>query len=105
MQLIRGTLDLIVLKVLSWGPLHGFDIADRIATRFSGELSLEEGALYQSLRRMEERGWLQGEWGMSDNNRRARFYRLTPQGRQQLRSETASWERYSTALTRLLRAT
>lgn len=105
MQLIRGTLDLIVLKVLSWGPLHGFDIADRITARFSGELSLEEGALYQSLRRMEERGWLQGEWGMSDNNRRARFYRLTPQGRQQLRSETVSWERYSTALTRLLRAT
>lgn len=105
MQLIRGTLDVIVLKVLSWGPLHGFDIADRIATRFNGELSLEEGALYQSLRRMEERGWLQGEWGMSENNRRARFYKLTPQGRQQLRSETASWERYSAALTRLLRAT
>jgi PadR family transcriptional regulator PadR len=105
MQLIRGTLDVIVLKVLSWGPLHGFDIADRIATRFGGELSLEEGALYQSLRRMEERGWLHGEWGMSENNRRARFYRLTPQGRQQLRSETASWERYSAALTRLLRAT
>jgi transcriptional regulator len=105
MQLIRGTLDLIVLKVLSWGPLHGFDVADRIVTRFSGELSLEEGALYQSLRRMEERGWLHGEWGISDNNRRARFYRLTPQGRQQLRTETESWERYSAALTRLLRAT
>jgi PadR family transcriptional regulator len=104
MQLIRGTLDLIVLKVLTWGPLHGFDIADRITTRFNDELSLEEGALYQSLRRMEERGWLAGEWGMSDNNRRARFYRLTPQGRQQLRSETASWEKYSAALTRLLRA-
>jgi transcriptional regulator len=105
MQLIRGTLDVIVLKILSWGPLHGFDIADRISTRFQGELTLEEGALYQSLRRMEERGWLTGEWGLSDNNRRARFYRLTAQGRQQLRSETASWERYSAALTRLLRAT
>jgi PadR family transcriptional regulator PadR len=104
-QLIRGTLDLIVLKVLSWGPLHGFDIADRIITRFGGELILEEGALYQSLRRMEERGWLAGEWGVSDNNRRARFYKLTAQGRQQLRSETTSWERYSAALTRLLRAT
>ena len=105
MQVIRGTLDLIVLKVLSWGPLHGFDIAERIGSRFGGELILEEGALYQSLRRMEERGWLSGEWGISDNNRRARFYRLTPQGRQQLRSETVSWERYSAALTRLLRAT
>jgi PadR family transcriptional regulator PadR len=103
-QLIRGTLDLIVLKVLTWGPLHGFDIADRITTRFGGELILEEGALYQSLRRMEERGWLVGEWGVSDNNRRARFYRLTTQGRQQLRAETATWERYSAALTRLLRA-
>ena len=104
MQLIRGTLDLIVLKVLTWGPLHGFDIADRITTRFSGELILEEGAMYQSLRRMEERGWLNGEWGVSDNNRRARYYRITPQGRQQLRTETASWEQYSAALTRLLRA-
>jgi len=104
MQLIRGTLDIIVLKVLTWGPLHGFDVADRISTRFGGELALEEGALYQSLRRMEERGWLTAEWGVSDNNRRARYYRLTPQGRQQLRVETASWERYSSALTRLLRA-
>jgi PadR family transcriptional regulator PadR len=104
MQLMRGTLDLIVLKILSWGPLHGFDIADRISSRFGGELILEEGALYQSLRRMEERSLLHGEWGVSENNRRARFYRLTLQGRQQLRSETASWERYSTALTRLLRA-
>ena len=105
MQLIRGTLDLIVLKVLTWGPLHGFDVADHISRRFGGELILEEGALYQSLRRLEERGWLTGEWGISENNRRARFYRLTPQGRQQLRSETASWEQYSAALTRLLRAT
>ena len=104
MQLLRGTLDLNVLKILTWGPLHGFDIADRISTRFSEELVLEEGALYQSLRRMEARGWVQGEWGVSDNNRRARYYRLTPQGRQQLRAETATWEQYSAALTRLLRA-
>lgn len=104
MQLIRGTLDLIVLKVLTWGPLHGFDIANRITTRFGGELVLEEGALYQSLRRLEERGWLTGEWGVSENNRRARFYALTPKGRQQLRTDTAAWERYSSALTRLLRA-
>jgi len=104
-KVIRGTLDLIVLKILTWGPLHGFDIADRITTRFGGELILEEGAMYQSLRRLEERGWLNGEWGLSENNRRARFYRLTPQGRQQLRTETVSWERYSAALTRLLRAT
>ena len=104
MQLLRGTLDIIVLKILTWGPLHGFDIADRISKRFGGELVLEEGALYQSLRRMEERGWLTAEWGVSDNNRRARYYKLSAQGRQQLRTETASWERFSAALTRLLRA-
>ena len=105
MQVIKGTLDLIVLKTLSWGPLHGFAIAAWIEQKFGGELALEEGALYQSLRRMEERGWIMGEWGVSDNNRRARYYRLTPVGRQQLRSETASWERYSAALTRVLRTT
>jgi transcriptional regulator len=105
MQLIKGTLDVIILKTLSWGPLHGFAIAARIAEQFSPELELEEGAMYQSLRRMEERGWLTAEWGVSENNRRARFYRLTPKGRLQLRSEAASWERYSAALSRLLRAT
>ena len=105
MQVIRGTLDVIVLKTLSWGPLHGFAIAATIAQRFGGDLELEEGAMYQSLRRMEERGWLTAEWGASENNRRARFYRLTPKGRQQLRVETVSWERYSSALSRLLRAT
>ena len=105
MQVIKGTLDIIVLKTLSWGPLHGFAIAAWIERQFGGELDLEEGALYQSLRRMEERGWLTGEWGVSENNRRARYYRLTPQGRQQLRTDTASWERYSAALTRVLRTT
>jgi transcriptional regulator len=104
-QVIKGTLDIIVLKTLSWGPRHGFAIAGWIEQQFGGELELEEGALYQSLRRMEERGWITGEWGLSENNRRARYYRLTPQGRQQLRSETASWEAYSTALTRVLRTT
>jgi PadR family transcriptional regulator, regulatory protein PadR len=102
MQVIKGTLDLIVLKTLSWGPMHGFAVAAWIEQQF-GELALEEGALYQSLRRMEERGWISGEWGASENNRRARYYRLTPRGRQQLRQDSANWERYSTALTRLLR--
>lgn len=103
MHVIKGTLDLIVLKTLSWGPLHGFAIAAWITSQFGGELILEEGALYQSLRRMEERGWVSGEWGVSENNRRARYYRMTAQGRAQLRTESASWERYSTALSRLLR--
>jgi transcriptional regulator len=104
MQVIKGTLDVIILKTLSWGPLHGFAVAAAVAQQFAGDLDLEEGAMYQSLRRMEERGWLTGEWGASENNRRARFYRLTPKGRQQLRAETASWERYSAALSRLLRS-
>jgi PadR family transcriptional regulator, regulatory protein PadR len=103
MQVIKGTLDVIILKTLSWGPLHGFAIAASIAQRF-GALELEDGAMYQSLRRMEERGWLSAEWGASENNRKARYYRLTAKGRLQLRTETVSWEQYSTALSRLLRA-
>lgn len=104
MHVIKGTLDLIILKTLSWGPRHGFAIAAWINTQFGDELVLEEGAMYQSLRRMEERGWLTAEWGVSENNRKARFYRLTTQGRSQLRTESAAWERYSVALTRLLRS-
>jgi PadR family transcriptional regulator PadR len=103
MQVIRGTLDLIVLKTLSWQPMHGFAIAAWIERQFGDDLVLEEGALYQSLRRMEEREWIAGEWGVSENNRKARFYKLTSRGRQQLRQDAANWERYSVALTRLLR--
>jgi transcriptional regulator len=102
-QIIKGTLDLIVLKTLSWQPMHGFAIAAAIDQRFGGDLALEEGALYQSLRRMEERELITGDWGVSENNRKARFYKITARGRQQLRRETADWERYSVALTRLLR--
>ena len=103
MQVIKGTLDLIVLKTLSWRPMHGFAIAAWIEQQFGDALVLEEGALYQSLRRMEEREWIAGEWGVSENNRKARYYKLTSRGRQQLRQDSANWERYSSALTRLLR--
>jgi transcriptional regulator len=103
MQVIKGTLDLIVLKTLSWRPMHGFAIAAWIDENFAGDLVLEEGALYQCLRRMEEREWIAGEWGLSDNNRKARFYKITAHGRQQLRHDTANWEQYSGALSRLLR--
>ena len=103
MQVIKGTLDLIVLKTLSWQPMHGFAIAGWIDEHFGGDLVLEEGALYQSLRRMEERELITGEWGVSENNRKARYYKLTTRGRQQLRQDAANWERYSVALTRLLR--
>lgn len=103
MQIIKGTLDLIILKTLSWQPMHGFAVAARIDRHFGGDLVLEEGAMYQSLRRMEEREWITAEWGVSENNRKARFYKITPRGRAQLRQEAANWERYSLALTRLLR--
>ena len=102
MQVLKGTLDIIVLKTLSGGPMHGFAIAAWIDAQFAGELALEEGALYQSLRRMEERGWLTAHWGTSENNRKARFYKITPSGKQQLRAETASWKQYSAALSRML---
>ena len=103
MQVLKGTLDLIVLKTLSWRPMHGFAIVAWIEENFGADLALEEGALYQSLRRMEEREWIAGEWGASENNRKARYYKLTPRGRQQLKQDAANWERYSMALTRLLR--
>src|SRR5262245_42214638 len=103
MQIVKGTLDLIVLKSLTWGPMHGFGVAAWIEQQFGGDLVLEEGALYHSLRRMEERGWIDGEWGVSENNRRARYYKITASGRRQLRDETASWESYSAALSRVLR--
>src|ERR1044071_3338535 len=103
MQVIKGTLDLIVLKTLTTGAMHGFAIAAAIDRTFADDLVLEEGALYQSLRRMEEREWIVGEWGSSENNRKARFYKLTASGRQQLKRDAANWERYSVALTRLLR--
>jgi transcriptional regulator len=105
MQLIKGTLDLIVLKALTWDRMHGFAIAAWIEQQFGGDLVLEEGALYQSLRRMEERGWIDGEWGVSEINRKARYYKITTAGRRQLRDETVSWESYSEALTRVLRTT
>ena len=104
MQVIKGTLDLIVLKTLSWGPMHGFAVAAWIEQQF-GELALEEGALYQSLRRMEERGWISGEWGASENNRRARFYSLTKAGRKQLEAEVAKWERLSAGVNLVLQRT
>ena len=101
-QLLRGTLHVLILKTLAPGPLHGYAIASRIADRSGGVLTLEDGALYQALHRMQERGWVESEWGHSEQGKRARFYRLTQDGRRRLRVETAGWVRYAEAVFKVL---
>ena len=101
-DLIQGTLDLLILKTISLQPMHGWGIAQRIQQVTRDVLLVNQGSLYPALRRLEERGWIDAEWGTSDNNRRARFYRLTPAGRRQLQQETASWEEFVLAVTRVL---
>ena len=102
--LLRGTLDVLVLKAVTWGPRHGYEIADWIRSVTDSELLVEEGPLYTALHRLEKRGWLAGEWGYSDNNRRAKYYSLTPAGRQRLRTEISAWERYARAVAKALGA-
>ena len=101
-QLLRGTLDVLILRTLSGQSLHGYAIVARIAEKSEGALGIEDGALYQSLHRMEERGWVESAWGHADNGKRARFYRLTAAGRRQLQLETASWVRYAEAVFKVL---
>ncbi len=103
MALLQGTLDLLVLKTLMWGPRHGYAIAGWILDTSGEELRIEDGALYTALHRMEKRGWLASEWGLSENNRKAKYYRLTAAGRRQLAAESALWERYAAAVFRVLR--
>jgi PadR family transcriptional regulator len=104
MALLRGTLDALVLKTLSWGPMHGFEITTWLERESGGKLDVEDSALYQSLRRLEERGMIEAEWGVTDNNRRARYYRLTAAGRTHLRTETSRWIKYADAVTGILTA-
>jgi PadR family transcriptional regulator PadR len=102
MDLLQGTLDVLILKTLSWGPLHGYAVVRWIARQTEEALHIEEGALYPALHRMEQRGWIEAEWGVSENNRRAKFYRLTDEGRRQLQAEAVSWQRYAEAVGRVL---
>ena len=102
MDLLQGTLDVLILKALSWGPLHGYAVVRWIGQRTEDALRIEEGALYPALHRMEQRGWIEAEWGVSENNRRAKFYRLTDEGRRQLQSEAESWRRYADAVGKVL---
>ena len=104
LDLLRGTLDVLILKTLTWQPMHGFGIARWIRDLTQGTLQIDDGALYPALHRLEHRGWVSSDWGISDNNRRAKFYTLTSAGRAQLRAQTASWDRYADAVTTVLRA-
>jgi len=101
-DLLQGTLDMLILKALFLGPLHGYGIIQRIRRMSDEMMHVEQGALYPALYRMEERGWIASEWGVSDNNRRAKFYRLTKAGRKRLEGERANWERVSQAIGRIL---
>ena len=102
--LLRGTLDVLILKALSWGPRHGYAVAEWIKVVTDEQLLVEEGPLYTALHRLEKNGWLVAEWGYSENNRRAKYYQLSRTGRQQLRAEVTSWERYSRAVGKALGA-
>jgi len=97
-DLLHGTLDLLVLKTLSWGPMHGYGITKWIEQSAHGELEILDSALYKALHRLEDAGAIATEWGISDNNRRAKYYSLTARGRQLLRAETATWKRYVAAV-------
>ena len=101
-DLLHGTLDVLVLKTLSWGPMHGYAIAKWIEQRTQGTLEIVDAALYKSLHRLEHDGAIAAEWGLSDNNRRAKYYSLTAQGRQSMRAETATWRRYVVAVSAVL---
>ena len=101
-DLMQGTLELLILKTLSRDPMHGYGIAQHIHAAVDDLLKVEDGSLYPALYRMEERGWIASEWGLSDNNRRAKFYRLTKAGRKRLDGERANWERVSRAIGQIL---
>ena len=103
LDLLQGTLDVLVLKALTWGSRHGYAVARWIKESSRDALNVEDRALYVALHRLEARGWVESEWGLSETNRRAKYYALTSLGRQQLRAETARWERYAEAVTRVLR--
>jgi PadR family transcriptional regulator PadR len=103
-DLLQGTLDLLVLKALSLGPLHGLGVSQRIEQVTKGTFQVKPGSLFPALHRMEEAGWLKSSWGESENNRRAKYYRLTKAGQRQLEAETEDWQRIAIAITSALNA-
>ena len=104
LALVKGTLDVLVLKALSWGPMHGFEITTCLEDRSGGALDVDDSALHHALHRMEERGLIAAEWGVTENNRRARYYSATAAGRAHLRAETTRWLRYSQMVSGILTA-
>src|SRR5687767_12127990 len=98
LELVKGTLDVLILKTLSWGALHGYAVSRSIRQRTEGVLTIEDAALYQALHRLERKGWIEAEWGLSENNRRAKYYQLTAQGRRQLRNEELTWRQVARAV-------
>lgn len=102
LDLLQGTLDLLVLKALTWGPRHGYAVVQWVRDTTDDDLQIQEGALYTSLHRMEKRGWLVAQWGLSDNNRKAKYYQLTAAGRRQLLRESDRWGRYARAVFKIL---
>jgi PadR family transcriptional regulator PadR len=104
LDLIQGSLDIIVLKTISWQPMHGFGIARWIQQTTDDLLQVEEGSLYPSLYRMENKGWVRSEWRITENNRRAKYYRLTAAGRRQLADQSENWETFVKVMAKILRA-
>jgi len=102
LSLLQGTVDLLVLRALRAGPSHGYAVSRWIRERTEGVIAMEDAALYQALHRLEGKSWVEAEWGVSENNRRARYYTLTAAGRRQLRSEVSSWRRYAEAMFRVI---
>lgn len=102
LPVVKGTLDLLVLRALSWTPMHGFEIVSWLERAGSGSLDIEDSALYQAVYRLEERGLLEADWGVTENNRRARYYKLTAAGRTHLRAETRNWVQYAGTVTTIL---
>lgn len=102
LDLLQGTLDVLILKTLTWGMMHGYAVSRSIRERTDDVLQVEDAALYQALHRLAGKGYVRAEWGVSENNRRARFYELTPAGRKALRSETVVWRRYTEAVFKVL---
>jgi PadR family transcriptional regulator len=103
LDLVQGTLDFLVLKTLAWGPMHGYAVARSLKERSERVILVEEGALYPALHRLERNGWVQSEWGVSENNRKAKYYQLTARGRQHLRAQVTAWTRYVDAVAKILR--
>ncbi|HEX3865767.1 MAG TPA: PadR family transcriptional regulator [Gemmatimonadaceae bacterium] len=104
LPVVKGTLDLLVLRALSWTPMHGFEIVSWLERAANDSLDVDDSALYQAVYRLEERGLLEAEWGVTENNRRARYYKITTKGRSFLRAETRTWVRYASTVTTILTA-